>query len=123
MKGREGMSEVSALRAQIAQVDDKIVALETANRELKIIDCVVSAERIGASDLHVQGDKYYKQEAEENEHIEKSSLNLESDYQEATIDIVKTQIDQLNNLKSDLNSKLGDAIRRESKRSTHLRRR
>lgn len=117
------MSEVSALRAQIAQVDDKIVALETANRELKIIDCVVSAERIGASDLHVQGDKYYKQEAEENEHIEKSSLNLESDYQEATIDIVKTQIDQLNNLKSDLNSKLGDAIRRESKRSTHLRRR
>ena len=107
------MSEVSNLKSQIAQVDQKVQALRSALTKVQGVDLKVDDVMEGYEKLHVFGTKYDEQRLQESKVIVDGREDLDKTYKQATIDAINAEIIRLDAVRSSLDTKLTDAIARE----------
>lgn len=107
------MSEVSNLKSQIAQVDQKVQALRSALTKVQGVDLKVDDVMEGYEKLHVFGTKYDEQRLQESKVIVEGREDLDKTYKQATIDAINAEIIRLDAVRSSLDTKLTDAIARE----------
>ena len=107
------MSEVSNLKSQMAQVDQKVKALRSALTKVQGVDLKVDDVMEGYEKLHVSGTKYDEQRLQESKVIVEGREDLEKTYRQDTIDAINTEIMRLDAVRRSLDTQLTDAIARE----------
>ena len=107
------MSEVSNLRSQIAQVDQKVQSLRSALTKVQGVDLNVDDVMEGYEKLHVFGTKYDEQRLQESKVIVDGREDLDKTYKQATIDDINAEIIRLDAVRRSLDTQLTDAIARE----------
>ena len=107
------MSEVSNLKSQIAQVDQKVQALRSALTKVQGVDLNVDDVMEGYGKLHVFGTKYDEQRLQESKVIVDGKEDLDKTYKQATIDAINAEIIRLDAVRRSLDTQLTDAIARE----------
>jgi hypothetical protein len=107
------MSEVSNLKSQIAQVDQKVQALRSALTKVQGVDLNVDDVMEGYEKLHVFGTKYDEQRLQESKVIVDGKEDLDKTYKQATIDAINAEIIRLDAVRRSLDTQLTDAIARE----------
>ena len=71
------MSEVSNLRSQIAQVDQKVQSLRSALTKVQGVDLKIDDVMEGYEKLHVSGTKYDEQRLQESKVIGEGKEDLD----------------------------------------------
>lgn len=107
------MSEVSNLKSQIAQVDQKVQALRSALTKVQGVDLNVDDVMEGYEKLHVFGTKYDEQRVQESKVIVDGREDLDKTYKQATIDAINAEIIRLDAVRRSLDTQLTDAIARK----------
>ena len=107
------MSEVSNLKSQIAQVDQKVQALRSALTKVQGVDLNVDDVMEGYEKLHVFGTKYDEQRLQESKVIVDGREDLDKTYKQATIDAINAEIIRLDAVRRSLDTQLTDAIARK----------
>ena len=101
------MSEVSNLKSQIAQVDQKVQALRSALTKVQGVDLKVDDVMEGYEKLHVFG------RLQESKVIVDGREDLDKTYKQATMDAISAEIMRLEAERRSLDTQLTNAIARE----------
>ena len=107
------MSEVSNLRSQIAQVDQKVQSLRSALTKVQGVDLKIDDVMEGYEKLHLFGTKYDEQRLQESKVIVEGKEDLDKTYKQATMDAISAEIMRLEAERRSLDTQLTNAIARE----------
>ncbi|KXT71151.1 hypothetical protein [Streptococcus cristatus] len=117
------MSEIGVLQARIAEVDEKISALERAKASVSSVDINIDSQMPGIEGLHVAGSKYDEQRDKEVDTIDEGKNTLKKNYKDLTIQTLEGEIGTLRQMKANLHVQLTAAIAREQARQAQEQRR